>query len=150
VPLVHGLGPWCCKINKQASTASCEGLSIQAAGCFSSRPPPDQTCREAHTDRHRVVMCTTKFQLLGLGHLSPSDWNLASQRLVEYTGGIEGPERCPSGPRKQNEAERNSRWCHQTHLLTEKGFQAAIKRHVVESPGRHNFFRRSIRSKPKL
>ena len=97
-----------------------------------------------------VGMCATKLQLLQLRLLSCSSCNLAFQRLVEYTGGIEGPGGCPSGPRKQNEAERNSRWCHQTHLLTEKGFQAAIKRQVVASPDRHNFFRRSIRSKPKL
>ena len=67
-----------------------------------------------------VGMCTAKFQFLELRHLSSSFWNLATQRLVECTGGIEGPGRYPSGPREQKKAERNSQWHHQTPLLTKK------------------------------
>jgi hypothetical protein len=81
---------------------------------------PVLVCPNAQVDGVKMGMCATKLQWLQLRLLSCSGCNLASQRLVEYTGALEGPGRCPSGPREQKKGKRNSQWHHQTPLLTEK------------------------------
>jgi hypothetical protein len=100
-----------------------------------------------------VGMCATKLQWVQLRLLSYSGCNLAFQRLVEYTGGIEGPGRCPSGPREQKKRERNSQW----HVAPPdtppyREVTSGRKQELDQeaTPGRRNFFHRSIRSKPKL
>jgi hypothetical protein len=80
-------------------------------------------------------------------------WQLGLPEVLAVPWGHRGRANVPNLHPHAKKAERNSQWHHQTPLLTEKRFQAANSKQELdqeETPGRRNFFYRSVRSKPKL